>query len=66
VERFFAEITNKAIRRGAFDSVFELEETIKDYLKIYNLDAKPFKWTASAASILDKVKRCREINDSEH
>jgi transposase len=66
VERFFAEITNKAIRRGAFDSVFELEETIKDYLKIYNLDAKPFKWTASAASILDKVKGCREINDSEH
>jgi transposase len=66
VERFFAEITNKAIRRGAFDSVAELEDTIKDYLRVHNLDAKPFKWTASAESILDKVKRCREINDSEH
>ena len=66
VERFFAEITNKAIRRGAFQSVGDLEETINDYLRVHNLDAKPFKWTASAASILDKVKRCREINDSEH
>jgi transposase len=66
VERFFAEITNKAIRRGAFDSVAELEETIKDYLRLHNRDAKPFKWTASAQSIIDKVKRCREINDSEH
>lgn len=66
VERFFAEITNKAIRRGAFDSVAELEETIKDYLRIHNRDAKPFKWTASAESIIDKVNRCRGINDSEH
>jgi transposase len=66
VERFFAEITNKAIRRGVFDSVAELEDTIKEYLRIHNLDAKPFKWTATAESILDKVKRCREINDSEH
>jgi transposase len=66
VERFFAEITNKAIRRGAFDSVAELEATIKDYLRVHNRDAKPFKWTASAESIIDKVKRCREINDLEH
>ncbi len=66
VERFFAEITNKAIRRGAFDSVAALEDTIKDYLRLHNRDAKPFKWTASAESILDKVKACREINDSEH
>lgn len=66
VERFFAEITNKAIRRGAFESVAELEEEIKNYLKLHNRDAKPFKWSASAESILDKVKRCREINDLEH
>ena len=66
VERFFAEITNKAIRRGAFESVADLEDAIKDYLKVHNRDAKPFKWTASAQSILDKVKRCREIKDSEH
>ncbi len=66
VERFFAEITNKAIRRGAFESVTELVNTINDYLKLHNRDAKPFKWTASAESIIDKVNRCRTINDSEH
>jgi transposase len=66
VERFFAQITNKAIRRGTFQSVAGLVDAINDYLRIHNLDAKPFKWTASAQSILDKVKKCREINDSEH
>jgi transposase len=66
VERFFAEITNKAIRRGAFDSVVQLEDAIRDYLRLHNRDAKPFEWTATAESILDKVKECREIRDSEH
>ena len=66
VERFFAEITKKAIRRGAFDSVDELAETIDDYLKLHNRDARQFRWTASAESIIDKVKLCREINDSEY
>ena len=66
VERFFAQITNKAIRRGTFQSVADLVEAINEYLRIHNLDAKPFKWTATAESILDKVNRCREINDSEH
>jgi len=66
VERFFAQITNRRIRRGSFDSVAELEAEIVDYLKIHNKNPKPFKWTATAAAILDKVKRCREICDSQH
>jgi transposase len=66
VERFFAQITNRRIRRGTFDSVAELEDEINDYLKIHNQNAKPFKWTATAAAILEKVKRCREISDSQH
>jgi len=41
-------------------------DSINEYLRVHNLDAKPFRWTASAKSILDKVKKCREINDSEH
>jgi transposase len=61
VERFFAEITNKAIRRGAFDSVSALTDCIDDYLRLHNRDAKPFKWTATAEAILDKVNRCRAI-----
>ena len=66
VERFFAEITNKAIRRGTFDSVAELVETIHEYLRVHNRDPKPFKWTASAETIIDKVKRCRETLGLEH
>ena len=48
VERFFAEITRKRIRRGAFASVAELEAAIHDYLLHHNADPKPFVWTKSA------------------
>jgi transposase len=66
VERFFGEITNKAIRRGSFYSVDELVETIDNYLKVNNADPKPFKWTASAESIIEKVNRCRAIYETLH
>ena len=52
VERFFAQITSKAIRRGAFDSVADLVNTIENYLRCHNRDPKPFKWTASAEAII--------------
>jgi len=45
VERFFAEITTKRIRRGIFRSVAELEDAIHDYLDRHNIDPKPFVWT---------------------
>jgi len=57
VERFFAEITTKRIRRGAFASVAELERAIRDYLDQHNADPKPFVWTKSAATILKKERR---------
>ena len=67
VERFFAEITNKRIRRGAFRSVRALEAAIKDYLEKHNKNPKPFKWTATADFILDKVKAvCERISNSGH
>ena len=66
VERFFAKITMKAIRRGAFDSVAELVETIDNYLKCHNRDPKPFKWTASAEAIIEKINRCRKIYETLH
>ena len=66
VERFFAQITNKAIRRGTFDSVAELVETIENYLKCNNAQPKPFRWTASAESIIEKVNRCRDIYETLH
>jgi len=66
VERFFAQITNRRIRRGTFDSVAELEAEIAAYLKVHNKDAKPLKWTATAEAILEKVETCRAILDSQH
>jgi transposase len=57
VERFFAEITTKRIRRGIFRSVAELEEAIQDYLDRHNADPKPFVWTKNAEVILEKERR---------
>jgi transposase len=67
VERFFAEITEKRIRRGAFRSVKALEQAIHDYLDQRNRTPKPFVWTADADMILKRVANvCRRINDSAH
>ena len=57
VERWFAELTNKRIRRGAFRSVKELESAIREYISVHNEDPKPFVWTRSADQILDSIAR---------
>jgi transposase/transposase-like protein len=59
VERWFREITDKAIRRGVFHSVNELITAIEDYLEANNDNPKPFVWTATAEQILAKVARGR-------
>ena len=64
VERFFAEITRKRIRRGAFASVAALEAAIHDYLLRHNADPKPFVWTKSAEVILKKERRALEVLDA--
>jgi len=66
VERWFAEITRQPIRRGTFHSVKELETTIYQYLAAWNQTARPFVWVATADIILDKVRRCKELNVTEH
>jgi transposase len=67
VERFFAEITEKRIRRGAFRSVKELEQAIMDYLDHHNKDPKPFVWTKTADAILERVAGvCKRTSDSGH
>ena len=63
VERWFREITDKRIRRGAFRSVSELINAIDDYIEQHNRDPKPFVWTARADQILEKVKRARSVLD---
>jgi len=59
VERFFREITDKRIRRGAFPSVRALVEAIMAYIDAHNAAPKPFQWTAAAQEIADKVGRAR-------
>jgi transposase len=60
VERFFALITERMIRRGTFHSAAELEQAIYKWLARWNGSPSPFVWKASADIILDKVRRCKE------
>lgn len=66
VERFFAEITDKSIRRGVFRSVSELQQAIMNYLKAHNAEPEPFVWTATAGNILEKVARAKQVLESQH
>jgi putative transposase len=67
VERFFALITGKAIRRGSFRSVKELITKINHFIRQYNQNSKPFMWTATADSILAKLERlCKRISGTAH
>lgn len=57
VERFFAEITDRQIKRGAHRSVRELEDAVMRYIDRRNQDPRPFTWVRTADQILDAVKR---------
>ena len=60
IERWFGELTGKRIRRGAFVSVTDLIAAIEDYLATWNENPKPFVWTATVESILEKLSRCKQ------
>jgi transposase len=60
VERWFRDLTQKALRRGSFRSVPVLLEAIDAYLESWNEQPRPFVWTASVESILKKINKCRE------
>jgi transposase len=67
VERWFAALTEKQLRRGTFRSTRQLEATIKKYLAIHNENPVPFIWTKSADDILASVALfCKRTNDSGH
>ena len=57
VERFFALLTERALKRGVFRSVAELEKAIKAYIDATNTDPKPFRWTKTADDILASIQR---------
>ncbi|WP_329372930.1 IS630 family transposase [Streptomyces sp. NBC_00669] len=67
VERCFAELTCRKIRRSAHRSIVELERDIRGWINEWNKNPKPFVWTKPADDILDTLAAyCTRINDSEH
>jgi transposase len=67
VERWFAELTNKWLKRNAHRSVKELVASIRTWITNWNDDPKPFVWHKTADEILDNLAAyCQRINDSGH
>jgi transposase len=67
VERWFAELTNRKLRRSAHRSVTELEADIRSWINQWNANPKPFVWTKTADQILETLAAyCMRINDSGH
>ncbi len=67
VERWFAALTEKQIRRGAHRSTRELEDAIRRFIDRHNARPKPFVWAKTADQILDSVARlCKHTLDSGH
>ena len=60
VERWFGELTRKAVRRAAFVSVAELKEAIEEFLRAWNEAPRPFVWTATVENIMAKIERARQ------
>ena len=67
VERWFAELSNRKLRRSAHRSVTELEADVHSWVAAWNSDPKPLVWTKTADDILDSLAAyCQRINDSGH
>jgi transposase len=67
VERWFAELTNRKLRRSTHRSVNELEADIRTWINHWNVDPKPFVWTKTADQILETLAAyCQRITDSGH
>jgi transposase len=67
VERWFAELTTKKLRRGAHRSVRELNTDIRAWIEHWNDNPRPFVWTKTADQILESIARyCNRINESRH
>jgi transposase len=60
IERWFAELTSKRVRRASFRSVEDLEKAIAEFLAAWNEHPRPFVWTATVESIKEKLSPCRQ------
>jgi transposase len=66
VERWFAEITRKRIRRGTFPSVRDLENAIREYIRDNNKTPQPFRWVANANTIIRKLRKYKRTFETGH
>jgi transposase len=66
VERWFAELTNKQVRRGVHRSVAELETAIRAFIDAHNADPKPFVWAKTADQILASIARFAQRTVDDH
>ena len=66
VERWFREIPDKRVRRGAFESVPALIQAINDYIDNHNQNPRVFVWTATVPQIMSKVAISKEALDALH
>ncbi len=67
VERWFAELTNKKLKRGTHRSVQALNHDIRQWIETWNDNPRPYVWTKTANQILESIARyCGRINDSRH
>ncbi len=66
IERWFRDLTQKRIRRGAFQSVPDLVQAIEEYIAANNENPKPFIWSATVESIMAKIARCKDIYETLH
>ncbi len=66
VEGFFAKLTRRRLRRGAFVSTVDLQQAINRFIAEHNQDPKPFVWTADPDAIIEKVRRGNQVLASIH
>ena len=66
VERWFAELTNKQLRRGAFKSVPQLKAAIREFIDAHQVDPKPFVWRKTADEILASIARFAQRTAEAH
>ena len=66
VECWFAQLTQKRIRRGSFHNVPALIEAISDYIEATNQNPRVFVWTAPVEHIMNKIAKCKEALDALH
>jgi len=64
IERWFAEITRKRIRRGTLRSVPDLIRAIREYVKLYNKSPRAFEWVATASQIVRKVAKYKRTSET--